>query len=480
MKNEHKYTFKEIKLDDILATDNIRKIYDVAELKASIKEHGIINPVTVMKNDDNSYTLLAGFRRYSAANQLGLDKIPCHVYDNQEKCVSEIPLTENISRLDMTAAEECLAVAHLISKKNTPKTIARKFGKSLRWVLIRKKIADAGDVAIKKLEDNKLSLAAAAKLADLSDEDFKAVIEEHSYIDESNIDNILEKFHLDLDEAPFDTTKCRKCEECSACQTDLFENEPKAYCLNPKCYQKKCKEAAKAKVKDLTAEGKNARIGVFKSWGLDYDDEAYNYVVRSYMEGKEKEAEEKGIQKRVLVNENDGSTFEYFDLRDFPDFHEETEEEQKARLEKENRERDMNGIACNMHKDRMQDEICDLCSKNTAALATLLFLNDDYTDLSELDDSVKQEIGFVEDENSDYPDTFDFLIEKKFTPDKILKLLKENAEILFGNIYYNTETMKNVYRIICSKDGDKLKPSKKDIEKEYNRVQEEKKQKETT
>ena len=233
-------------------------------------------------------------------------------------------------------------------------------------------------------------------------------------------------------------------------------------------------------VKDLTAEGKNARIGVFKSWGLDYDDEAYNYVVRSYMEGKEKEAEEKGIQKRVLVNENDGSTFEYFDLRDFPDFHEETEEEQKARLEKENRERDMNGIACNMHKDRMQDEICDLCSKNTAALATLLFLNDDYTDLSELDDSVKQEIGFVEDENSDYPDTFDFLIEKKFTPDKILKLLKENAEILFGNIYYNTETMKNVYRIICSKDGDKLKPSKKDIEKEYNRVQEEKKQKETT
>lgn len=473
MKNEHKYTFKEIKLDNILATDNIREITATADLKASIKEHGVINPVTVKENGDGSYTLLAGFRRFSAANQLGMEKIPCHVFSGDEKNIDEIPLTENVSRLDMTQVEECLAVAHLINKKNTPKTVARKFGKSLRWVLVRLKIANAGEKATKKLEDGDLTLSAATKLADLPDEDFKNVIEEYGFIDDDTANEILEKYHLDLEKAPFDNTKCKTCEKCSACQTDLFEDEPKAYCLDPKCYQKKCKDAANKKLKELLDEGKNARFGKFASWGVHSDDEAYNYAVRTLTD-KAKEAEEKGLQKRVLVDENTAAIYEYYDERDFPDFHEETEEEREARYEAENKERDMNSIAWNMHKEKIEEEIQEACSKNTAALVTLLFLDNNDLCLEDLDEEVKEKIGFTENEAGDYPDAIEFLVEKKFTPEKIMKLVKENTDILFGNLYYNIDIMKNVYKIICNKDADKLKPSKKAVEKEYNRVQEEK------
>ena len=76
-KEEHKYTFKMIKLDDILKTGdlNIRKVNGYDDLLASIKAHGIINPVTVVPIADG-YKLIAGFRRCWAAAQLGMEKVP--------------------------------------------------------------------------------------------------------------------------------------------------------------------------------------------------------------------------------------------------------------------------------------------------------------------------------------------------------------------------------------------------------------------
>lgn len=477
-KEEHKYTFKMIKLDDILKTGdlNIRKVNGYDDLLASIKAHGIINPVTVVPIADG-YKLIAGFRRCWAAAQLEMEKVPCHVYDIDEKNIDEIPITENISRMDMTPVEECLAVAHLINKKNTPKTVARKFGKSLRWVLVRKKIADAGQEALDKLQDGKLTLSAAAKLADLTDDEFKNVVHDNGYINEDTIEGILEHYHLDLEKAPFDTSKCKKCEDCSACQTDLFENEPKAYCLKPSCYAKKSKEAAKATVKKLQAEGKNARIGKFESWGPAYDDEAYNYAVKSYMTDKQKEVEEKGIPKRILVDGESGKTYEYYDMRDLPDFHEESEEERKERLDAENKERDMNGIRWNLHKDKMQEAIEKVCSRNVTALVALLFMNsDDCEDL--LSEDKQKEFGYVEDENETMPDFFELVDKMKLTPDSIQEALLESTENLFGNLYYNIDKMKTVYKLIVGKDPEKLKPSEKEVEAAYEKEQAEKEQSE--
>lgn len=485
MKEEHKYTFKIIKLDDILKTGdlNIRKVNGYDDLLGSIKAHGIINPVTVVPIADG-YKLIAGFRRCWAAAQLGMEKVPCHVYDIDEKNIDEIPITENISRMDMTPVEECLAVAHLINKKNTPKTVARKFGKSLRWVLVRKKIADAGQEALDKLQEGKLTLSAAAKLADLTDDEFKGVIYANSHIDENTIEGILAHYHLDLDKAPFDTSKCKKCEDCSACQTDLFENEPKAYCLKPSCYAKKSKEAAKATVKKLQAEGKNARIGKFESWGPAYDDEAYNYAVKSYMTDKQKEVEEKGIPKRILVDGESGKTYEYYDMRDLPDFHEESEEERQARHDAENKEREMNGIRCNMYKDKLQAAIEKVCKINLDWLLVLAIINSD--DVEEVfSEEFAKELGlWCEEDDGGYRKSFwngdnDFETMAKTPLSKLLEGIKDGIDNLFGNLYYSTERMEFTYKLIVGKDPEKLKPSEKEVKATYDKEKAAKKEKDS-
>lgn len=469
MKNEeHKYTFKMLKLDDILKTDNIRKITDLSDLKASIKEHGIINPVTVIPID-GGYQLLAGFRRCAAANELGMDKVPCHVYESDSSAVKEIPVTENITRMDMTPAEECLAVAHLIGKKNTPKQVAKKFGRSLRWVLVRTKIAGAGDKAIKMLEEGDLNISAAMKLANLPDEDFNKAIEEHGRIDDYTVSEILEHYQMDLEKAPFDHEKCLKCEKCSACQCDLFENEPKAYCLDPECFQKKMRAHAKKIVKDLVAEGKNARIGKINKWGMDADDEAYDYKISSYMDDYKK-AEEAGIPKRILVNENTCETYEYYDCRDLPDYHEETDEEREARLEAEQKERDMNGIRQNMYKDRLQESIEKVCRNNTDALITLMWLNTDCCEDS-LTEDVQKKFGLGTDEDGYDKSIWDINLDLPLP--EIVKGIKDSLEEQFGNIYYNTNRMEYVYKLICAKDPSKFMPSEKDVKKEYDRKKKE-------
>ena len=81
--------------------------------------------------------------------------------------VEEISLTENITRMDMTPYEECMAVKALSGKKKTPAAIAKHFGRTLRWVLVRKKLADAGDKVLKKVKEGVIGLDAAAKLASI-------------------------------------------------------------------------------------------------------------------------------------------------------------------------------------------------------------------------------------------------------------------------------------------------------------------------
>ena len=171
--------------------------------------------------------------------------------------------------------------------------------------------------------------------------------------------------------------------------------------------------------------------------------------------------------------EESGKTCEYYDMRDLPDFHEESEEERKARLDAENKERDMNGIRWNLHKDKMQEAIEKICSKNVTALVALLFMNsDDCEDL--LNEDKQKEFGYVEDENETMPDFFELVEKMKLTPDSIQEALLESTENLFGNLYYNIDKMKTVYKLIVGKDPEKLKPSEKEVEAAYEKEQSEK------
>ena len=464
---ERKYSFRTIAVDNIQENGNIRQVGDIDDLAASIRAHGIINPITVT-NDfgmPTQYRVVAGHRRLAAAKRIGLAKVPCHVVDKDSEGLDEIPLSENITRMDMTPYEECMAVKFLVSKKNTVQQVARKFGRTLRWVLVRKKLADAGDKVLKKVKEGVIGLDAAAKIADLPDNVFKRELESCYRTDKYFIDGVLDRYHKDLSRAPFEHEACLKCDKCSSCQADLFENEPKAYCLDPNCWARKAKKAAEAKVKKLQEEGRNARLGKFSSYGVDCMDEADKFEIGKYDSKGQEQAKEAGIQKRILVDAATLKTFEYYDKRDLPDYHEETEEEREAEEEKERKEFRFRETKQDMTKNRLRKAIAGKIQKGDKddVIALLLFCCYDLDDT--IDESQYDLLGIKNDEDrcaglSD--------IDDQVRPCDIHDAVLGSVEHILERTY-DIDILRKMYSIITYGDPKEAEPVDDEVEDELSR-----------
>jgi ParB family transcriptional regulator, chromosome partitioning protein len=101
------------------------------ELAASIREHGLIQPVIVIADDEGGYELIAGERRWRAAKRAGLAQIPALVKDATPQQLLELALVENVQRADLNPLEEGLAYQTLKDDFNlTDEEIARRVGKS--------------------------------------------------------------------------------------------------------------------------------------------------------------------------------------------------------------------------------------------------------------------------------------------------------------------------------------------------------------
>ncbi|MBU0547633.1 MAG: ParB/RepB/Spo0J family partition protein [Candidatus Omnitrophica bacterium] len=102
----------------------------IEELAQSIKEKGVIQPLLVRRRGDN-YELIAGERRFRAANMLGLKEIPAIVRDVGDQDSLELALIENIQREGLNPIEEAHAYQHLIDKfKVTQEKISEVLGKA--------------------------------------------------------------------------------------------------------------------------------------------------------------------------------------------------------------------------------------------------------------------------------------------------------------------------------------------------------------
>lgn len=110
-----------------------RKYFDdekIANLAQSIKEHGIIQPIVLMKEGEY-YSIVAGERRWRAARSIGLKEVPAIVMELSSKQVLEISLIENIQREDLNPIEEAIAYKKLIDEFSiTQEELALKIGKS--------------------------------------------------------------------------------------------------------------------------------------------------------------------------------------------------------------------------------------------------------------------------------------------------------------------------------------------------------------
>jgi len=110
-----------------------RKSFDeekILQLAESIKEHGIIQPI-VLKKENEIYIIVAGERRWRAAKSIGLKEIPAVVMELTDKQVLEISLIENIQREDLNPIEEAIAYKRLIEEFSlTQETLSVRVGKS--------------------------------------------------------------------------------------------------------------------------------------------------------------------------------------------------------------------------------------------------------------------------------------------------------------------------------------------------------------
>jgi ParB family chromosome partitioning protein len=104
---------------------------DLTELTASIQEKGVLEPLLVKPKGPGAWMIIAGERRWRAANLAGLTEVPCIEMDLDEQSIAEIALIENLQRKDLTIWEEADALAALSRNFGyTQEEIAKKISKS--------------------------------------------------------------------------------------------------------------------------------------------------------------------------------------------------------------------------------------------------------------------------------------------------------------------------------------------------------------
>ena len=133
--------------------DQPRRAFDeeaLAELAESVKRYGVIQPVTVRPMDSGFYQIIAGERRWRAAREAGLEEIPVHILEADDKSAMEMALVENLQREDLNPVDEAMGYQTLIEEYGlTQEEAANAVGKSrvtvtnaLRLLNLSKEVLD--------------------------------------------------------------------------------------------------------------------------------------------------------------------------------------------------------------------------------------------------------------------------------------------------------------------------------------------------
>lgn len=127
-------SISEVELSSIVANpDQPRRNFNeeaMEELSDSIREHGVISPITLRKNDDGTYMIIAGERRFRASKMAGLTTIPAYIRTAKDEEVMEWALIENIQREDLDAIEIALAYQRLMDDYQlTQERMSERVGK---------------------------------------------------------------------------------------------------------------------------------------------------------------------------------------------------------------------------------------------------------------------------------------------------------------------------------------------------------------
>ena len=150
--------------------DQPRKDFDVSSLQIladSIREHGIIQPILVRERmeEPGRYEIVAGERRYRAAEMAGLDEVPVVVMSGDDLEVAKVSLIENVQRKDLNPVEEALAYQALIDRFGlTQEQVATQAGKNRSTITNMLRLLELPEEVLALLKDGKLSMGHARAL----------------------------------------------------------------------------------------------------------------------------------------------------------------------------------------------------------------------------------------------------------------------------------------------------------------------------
>jgi ParB family chromosome partitioning protein len=181
-------TIQEIKLKEIRPNPyQPRKTFEqeaINELKESILQHGILQPIVVRKSI-KGYEIVVGERRFRAATEAKLTAIPAVIRDLSEQQMMELALLENLQREDLTPIEEAQAYQTLMEQLNfTQEALAKRLGKSRPHIANHIRLLSLPKPIQQLISDGKLSMGHGRTLLGLKNKDklnslVEKIIREH-------------------------------------------------------------------------------------------------------------------------------------------------------------------------------------------------------------------------------------------------------------------------------------------------------------
>ncbi len=197
-----------VPIKDILANpEQPRKIfYDEAikELSGSIKEYGVLQPI-ILKKESDGYIIIAGERRFRAAQMAGLSEIPALVKNMEDQEAALVSLVENVQREDLNFLEEARAYKRLMEDFGlTQVEIAEKVNKKQSTISNKIRILALPEDIQEKLIQNKLTERHARALLKLNDQDDRKKVTERVIANNLNVkqtEKLIEELLMKKEEA---------------------------------------------------------------------------------------------------------------------------------------------------------------------------------------------------------------------------------------------------------------------------------------
>jgi len=147
------------------------------DLATSIKELGIIQPITLRKLADQKYQIIAGERRFRAAKIAGLTSIPSFVREAGDETMLEMALVENIQREDLDAIEIALSYQRLLDEcKLTQETLSEKVGKKRSTISNYLRLLRLPVVIQKAIRDQEITMGHARALVNIDESETQIMI----------------------------------------------------------------------------------------------------------------------------------------------------------------------------------------------------------------------------------------------------------------------------------------------------------------